>query len=344
VRIEQVRPWALSAQTARAFRSNKVFLAGDAAHTFPPTGGLGLNTGVQDAHNLAWKLAWVMKGRASAELLQTYEIERKPVAQMNCDHSVQNFVRMDELLQPVGMDLARMRRIGPLIQSKWSGMLPRTLRYRLLRCATAWGLRRLARFEATNSRGAAAREMFIRKIPSQRSHYHFLGIDLGFQYQSAAIAGDVGNPRAHCPSISEYQPTTLPGARLPHCWVEHRNDIISTHDLVCPNRLILIATEGKGNAWRSIVASLETQFGLPLDCRLISPTEKSIRHRDGSTVHHESRTDWRIIREIAEDGALLIRPDGHIAWRSVSMPPDPEAKLLWITRQILGRVGKDGGE
>ena len=57
-----------------------MLLAGDAAHRFPPTGGFGLNTGVQDAHNLAWKLALVLRGHAPAHLLESYEAERKPVA------------------------------------------------------------------------------------------------------------------------------------------------------------------------------------------------------------------------------------------------------------------------
>jgi 2-polyprenyl-6-methoxyphenol hydroxylase-like FAD-dependent oxidoreductase len=64
---------------ARAYRCNRVFLAGDAAHVWPPTGGLGANTGIQDAHNLAWKLAMVLRGDADEGLLDSYEAERRPV-------------------------------------------------------------------------------------------------------------------------------------------------------------------------------------------------------------------------------------------------------------------------
>ena len=64
---------ALQADTAERFREGNIFLAGDSAHVMPPSGGFGGNTGVQDAHNLAWKLAWVLKGKASPELLDTYD-------------------------------------------------------------------------------------------------------------------------------------------------------------------------------------------------------------------------------------------------------------------------------
>jgi putative polyketide hydroxylase len=79
VRVLAVLPWAMAAQTAERFRVGRVFLAGDAAHLIPPVGGYGMNTGIQDAHNLAWKLAGVLAGWAGPSLLDTYEAERQPV-------------------------------------------------------------------------------------------------------------------------------------------------------------------------------------------------------------------------------------------------------------------------
>src|SRR5262249_48332962 len=71
--------WELSALIADRFAENRVFLAGDAAHTLPPNrGGFGANTGIEDAHNLAWKLAAVLSGESTPRLLDTYDAERRP--------------------------------------------------------------------------------------------------------------------------------------------------------------------------------------------------------------------------------------------------------------------------
>lgn len=93
--------WRMSAQVAERYRTGNVFLAGDAAHRFPPTGGLGMNTGIQDSHNLAWKLAFVLRGMTGPELLNTYDAERRPVAESNTAWSVGNNTRMAEVFEAV---------------------------------------------------------------------------------------------------------------------------------------------------------------------------------------------------------------------------------------------------
>ncbi|MDR7920514.1 FAD-dependent monooxygenase, partial [Escherichia coli] len=85
--------WRVSMQVAETFRKGRVFLVGDCAHRFPPTGGFGLNSGVQDAHNLAWKLAFVLKGMADEKLLDSYSSERRPIAQSNANFSYGNRLR-----------------------------------------------------------------------------------------------------------------------------------------------------------------------------------------------------------------------------------------------------------
>src|SRR5258707_8567589 len=89
VKVLGVSPWTTLADVATGWRCGSVFLAGDAAHRMTPAGGLGMNTGVQDAHNLAWKLAGVLQGWARPALLETYETERRPVAEYNMRRSVE---------------------------------------------------------------------------------------------------------------------------------------------------------------------------------------------------------------------------------------------------------------
>ncbi|GAB6440074.1 MULTISPECIES: FAD-dependent oxidoreductase [Bacillus] len=85
--IVSVLPWEATESTAAKFQDNRIFLVGDSAHIMPPTGGFGSNTGIQDAHNLAWKLAAVIEGKAQPKLLETYHEERYPVAKLTTDYA-----------------------------------------------------------------------------------------------------------------------------------------------------------------------------------------------------------------------------------------------------------------
>ncbi|GAA0512648.1 putative monooxygenase [Saccharopolyspora subtropica] len=100
VAVLSVRSWRMGSTGVDRWRdaSGRVFVAGDAAHTFPPTGGFGMNTGIQDAHNLAWKLAGVLQGWARPELLDSYETERRPVAEFNARQSEHNARQIEALL------------------------------------------------------------------------------------------------------------------------------------------------------------------------------------------------------------------------------------------------------
>ena len=99
IEVENVQRWNAQADVAERFRSGRIFLAGDATHVMPPTGGYGGNTGVHDAFNLAWKLAYVLDGRAAPELLDTYEAERQPVARLTVEQAYARYVlRLDKSL------------------------------------------------------------------------------------------------------------------------------------------------------------------------------------------------------------------------------------------------------
>jgi hypothetical protein len=107
VKILGVVPWTASARVAERYRTGRIFLAGDAAHEMPPTGGFGMNTGVQDVHNLAWKLACVLRGAAGPRLLDTYHDERQPLGQTTTQQSLNNAISMGRLNRAAGTAGAR---------------------------------------------------------------------------------------------------------------------------------------------------------------------------------------------------------------------------------------------
>ncbi len=145
--VRSVRTWVMGTTDARRWRdgSGRVFVAGDAAHTFPPTGGFGMNTGIQDAQNLGWKLAAVLRGWASPALLGSYEAERRPVADFNARQSELNALRMREFLErDVVPHLAALDRAGPTAET--------------------------------------ARRVLAPLVETHRPHFDFAGQALGFRY------------------------------------------------------------------------------------------------------------------------------------------------------------------
>jgi 2-polyprenyl-6-methoxyphenol hydroxylase-like FAD-dependent oxidoreductase len=188
--IKGVRAWRMSAQVARRYRDGNVFLAGDAGHRFPPTGGLGLNTGVSDIDNLAWKIAAVEAGWAGPDLLDSYEPERRGIAQTNMGQSLANAFRIRVLFdalgyapdQTVAEDVFRARLSDP---------------ESLARIADA--------------------------VAAQKDHFDSLRLQLGFAYGDA-LKDDDTLP------ISQFTPKCVVGARLPHAPLADRRSILDLID------------------------------------------------------------------------------------------------------------------
>jgi 2-polyprenyl-6-methoxyphenol hydroxylase-like FAD-dependent oxidoreductase len=111
ITIENVMKWQATADSAERYSQGRVFLAGDSAHAMPPTGGFGGNTGIQDAHNLAWKLAMVLQGKAGAGLLATYDAERRPIGAFTVEQAYSRYVTRwapylgTEGMQPIANDM-----------------------------------------------------------------------------------------------------------------------------------------------------------------------------------------------------------------------------------------------
>jgi putative polyketide hydroxylase len=253
--------WRLSAQVAATWQVGRVFLAGDAAHSFPPTGGFGMNSGIQEVHNLAWKLALVLNERAGPALLETYAEERKPVAQDNAAWSVANSGRMREIS-----------------------------------AATADGDR--GRFE----------ELML----DQKEHVHALAQDLGYTYQSRAVIGGV-----KADGETEFAPTATPGLRAPHAWIRRNGERISVLDLFDGDFVLLTGND----AWHAAVSEVDT-----------TKLPRVLGYRSGAEI--EVDKDFDAVYELTSESAVLVRPDGHVAWRTEDLPANPAHELAGVLAEL----------
>ena len=301
MKIHKITRWSVEAVLASAFRAGRVFLLGDAAHRHPPTGGLGLTSAIHDAQNLCWKVALVLGGHASPALLDTYEAERRPADERNCQRSLENAVNHFAIGAVLGVspDNTPEQNMA-LLRRMWSG----------------------------RPEDAGHRSAVLRAMRAQSMEFSELNVEYGFCYQSAAVVPDGSALPVPADDVRVYQPGTRPGAPLPHAWIEdedgHRRPI---KDLVTPGRFLLIAGED-GQAWCEAACQLAAETGLPLDALRIG-------HLDGDL--YDPRCTWLRHRQIASDGAILVRPDRFIAWRHQTGTNDPRAALAAALSQILAR-------
>ncbi|MFI6279365.1 FAD-dependent monooxygenase [Streptomyces sp. NPDC050988] len=238
--VSRVQHWVMNAFVAERFRHGRVLLAGDAAHAIPIVGGLGMNTGIADVHNLCWKLAGVLQGWAGPSLLDSYEAERQPVAHRTLRQAVANSKLMFEA---------------------------QSLRHEQLRAGEA----------------APARV----ELPWSDRYFAQLGLVLGVAYRSDAVLTDGSTPPEPSDNGTEYVPTAEPGHRMPHLWLT-------------PTRSTLDAF----GEWFTLLtpdpAVWEQQATAPGALHIERLPEE---HAD--------------LCGLSPQGALLVRPDGHIGarWR-----------------------------
>ncbi len=261
VDVRSVLPWRPRGQVAERFAvQGRTFLVGDAAHVVPPIGAFGLNTGIADAHNLAWKLAAVQHGQAGPGLLDSYEAERRPVAEFTLDQA--------------------MRRLSDP-QLHW-GTGP----------------------EADAARAAAG--VAARPV-----------VHLGYRYESTAVIGANLKLPSTLDVLLDLDGT--PGSRLPHVWIERDGRVLSTLDVLGSRFAVLTGLEGEG--WSRAVDVVERRFGIDLAVqRIVDPTGQ-----------------WPRIAGIDDGGALLVRPDGFVAWRAPAWTDRAADELTDVVAAVLAR-------
>nr|GEY80208.1 aromatic-ring hydroxylase-like protein [Tanacetum cinerariifolium] len=260
INVVDIKPWVMHAEVAEKYLAcdNRIILAGDAAHRFPPAGGFGMNTGIQDAHNLAWKLAAIVKGIAPMSILPTYEMERRPIALFNTDLSIQNFHAAMAVPAALGLDPTVANSVHQAINNTVGSILPSTLQKRLLDGIFSLGRAQLSDFILNeNNPLGSSRLAKVRRIfeEGKSLQLQFPAEDLGFRYHEGALV-----PEKHSEGASinlepptgrrrEYIPSADPGSRLPHMNVRVLSDVtreatISTLDLISGDKvefLLIIA-------------------------------------------------------------------------------------------------------
>jgi len=327
LRIKLIQSWAVSAKLASAYRRGRVFLAGDAAHSLPPTGGLGLNTGVQDAHNLAWKLAFAIRGLCGPKLIDSYERERRPIAETNIRHSARNFDEMSDLLEVCGLHLNDLRRLQALQRSTAFQMLPFAWQATVIDRLVSKALKKTSLLVTDGRRGKRARSEFTLRIPGQARHYHSIGLDLGFVYQNGAVIVEGGRVPQPIEPIIHYQPTTWPGARLPHFWIRRAGMTLSIHDVIAEDGMTLLVKPEARRAWLDAVEGLCSHRPVSVRCLAIG---------SGPDADCEDpQRAWTNFSGTEDSGAVLVRPDRHVAWRSRTLPRNPGKELDVALSQIL---------
>ncbi|MGW5422815.1 FAD-dependent monooxygenase [Streptomyces sp. NPDC003943] len=260
--IEADDEWHLTHRVADRYRSGRVFLAGDAAHTLSPSGGFGMSTGVCDAADLGWKLAAALAGWAGPGLLDSYETERRPIAVAGVDEAARNLRRTQE------------RRISPALLDD-----------------TPLGER---------ARAALGRELAASDVRREfdRPEMHF-----AYRYASPVVAveplhpvGPAGPGAADGGALNR---STAPGTRAPHVWLGPGR---STLDLFGHEFVLLDLGDDEGEPSATVRAFAERRVPL-----------RVVRCADPEAVRRY------------EQPYVLVRPDGHVAWRGTRPPEDPAA-------------------
>jgi len=258
---------------------------------------------MQDAHNLAWKLAYVCKGIASEKLLDSFTPERHPVG-------------------------------TKLVKAATGGMAYHAAVWKVLGALAPTyeeSVREREELAHSTPEGDARRALLHNALEGMRVEGESLGIQMNQQYVSSAVYLDdeAARPPFAGNDITEGNVTTYPGSRLPHAWIA---DIVPSHkistvDLTGRGAFSLFIGHG-GEAWREAAKEISESMKVPI---------KTYGIGWGLDYHDKERT-WIKRREVEEDGCILVRPDNFVAWRSIQMIPNCAEKLQLVLESVLSRI------
>jgi 2-polyprenyl-6-methoxyphenol hydroxylase-like FAD-dependent oxidoreductase len=264
--VMQSSVWQANVLVADHYRQGRLFVAGDAAHEFIPTGGYGLNTGFADAVNLGWKLAAVVHGFGGEALLDSYEIERRPVAITGRDWS--------------------FRHLGIHINAQ--------------------GLAKPELIDAEGPEGDTHRAELAEYFTNNTGEHGSWGVEMGYRYDGSPVVVDDGQDRPEFDG-ARYVSTTTPGARAPHVTLTDGGSPLDSFR----KGFTLVAFSGESTL--NAFAEAAAEVGVPLTVLALEDEN---------------------VRKIYERDYVLVRPDGHVAWRGNALPEDAGALLA----QVTGRV------
>ena len=300
IKIESKSGWTINEAYAMQVANGRVFCMGDAIHRHPPNNGLGANTSIQDAYNLCWKLAMVLRGEAGPALLDSYQAERAPIAE-----------------QIVKRANRSIREILPIYNTL--GALPDRTTEQIQAS--------MDKRKEPGEEGEQVRETLMAAVAQKHYDFDAHGVDMNQRYDSAAIIPD-GTPDPGFDRDPElyYQASARPGSHLPHAWLSRKGHAVSTFDLCGRGRFSLLTGIG-GEAWQGAARAVEDALGTPIDVHIIGPGQ----------VYEDMYGNWAAAREIRESGALLVRPDHFIAWRSERITDTAAEDLVQAMGNLLGR-------
>jgi len=281
VEIESASAWTTNQCYATTLYDGRVFCAGDAVHRHPPSNGLGSNTSVQDAFNLCWKLALVLKGKAHSALLHTYQEERAPVAKQIVNRANKSITDTAPIFDALGLN-----------ESFDTGQMQQNMERR----------------KEASAEAEEQREKLRQAIAYKSYEFNCHGVELNQRYKSeAVIADETPEPVYIRDEELYYQATSRPGAHLPHVWIGKNGHQLSVLDVCGKGKFTLLTGIG-GEQWMHEAIQVAEKAGMPI----------TIVQIGAGRIYTDIYGDWAKAREIRDSGCLLVRPDFHIAFRAQS--------------------------